>query len=165
MNGVASAASLSRPSSARSPTAWPRPAPLRRADVRAAAITAVRRRLCGPQDLAFELGRRPRMAGPSGTRAAGRPAGGRAAGANSRSGAACRCCAGAGYAGLRATAPSHRGRPDLLPRRGLRRGASRGRDGRRRLARLSCNNGSGTSVGTRCSPRSAGRRCASATRG
>jgi very-short-patch-repair endonuclease/predicted transcriptional regulator of viral defense system len=42
---------------------WARPAPLRRADVRGAAITAVQRRLCRPQDLAFELGRRPRMAG------------------------------------------------------------------------------------------------------
>jgi very-short-patch-repair endonuclease len=42
---------------------WARPAPLRRRDVRAAAITAVRRRLCSPRDLAFELGRRPRLAG------------------------------------------------------------------------------------------------------
>lgn len=42
---------------------WARPSPLRRGDVRAAAIAAVRRRLCTPKDLAFELGRRPRLAG------------------------------------------------------------------------------------------------------
>jgi len=42
---------------------WAQPAPLRRSDVRAAAITAVRRRLCSPRDLVFELGRRPRLPG------------------------------------------------------------------------------------------------------
>lgn len=42
---------------------WARPSPLRRGEVRAAAITAVRRRLCRPGDLTFELGRRPRLAG------------------------------------------------------------------------------------------------------
>ncbi len=43
--------------------AWGRPAPLRRDDVRAAAIAAVRRRLCRPADLERELARRPRLAG------------------------------------------------------------------------------------------------------
>jgi very-short-patch-repair endonuclease/predicted transcriptional regulator of viral defense system len=43
--------------------AWGRPAPLRRQDVRTAMISAVRRRMCMPRDLQFELGRRPRLAG------------------------------------------------------------------------------------------------------
>ena len=43
--------------------AWGSPAGLRRSDVRAAAIMAVRRRLCSPADLACELARRPRLAG------------------------------------------------------------------------------------------------------
>ena len=42
---------------------WGRPAPLRRTDVRAAAISAVRRRLCSAKDLERELARRPRLAG------------------------------------------------------------------------------------------------------
>jgi hypothetical protein len=42
---------------------WARPAPLRRPDVRAAAITAVRRRMCAARDLRFELDRQPRLAG------------------------------------------------------------------------------------------------------
>lgn len=42
---------------------WGRPGALPRADVRAAAITAVRRRLCSPRDLTAELARRPRLAG------------------------------------------------------------------------------------------------------
>jgi very-short-patch-repair endonuclease len=40
---------------------WGRPAPLRRELVRAAAITAVRQRLCTPRDLAFEVARRPQL--------------------------------------------------------------------------------------------------------
>jgi very-short-patch-repair endonuclease len=43
--------------------AWGRPTPLRRGDLRAAAISAVRRRLCSARDLEHELGRRPRLAG------------------------------------------------------------------------------------------------------
>jgi len=42
---------------------WGRPAPLRRTDVRAAAITAVRRRACSVRELDFELARRPRLPG------------------------------------------------------------------------------------------------------
>jgi very-short-patch-repair endonuclease len=42
---------------------WGRPAPLRRQDLRAAAIAAVRRRLCHPQNLRSELARQPRLAG------------------------------------------------------------------------------------------------------
>jgi very-short-patch-repair endonuclease len=42
---------------------WGRPAPLGRGDVRAAAISAVRRRLCSARDLESELARRPRLAG------------------------------------------------------------------------------------------------------
>jgi hypothetical protein len=42
---------------------WARAAPLRRPDVRAAAITAVRRRMCAARDLRFELDRQPRLAG------------------------------------------------------------------------------------------------------
>jgi very-short-patch-repair endonuclease len=42
---------------------WGRPAPLRRGDVRAAAISAVRRRLCSARDLEQELARRPRLPG------------------------------------------------------------------------------------------------------
>jgi very-short-patch-repair endonuclease len=41
--------------------AWGRPAGLSRAAVRAAAITAVRRRLCGPRELMYELARRPQL--------------------------------------------------------------------------------------------------------
>ena len=41
--------------------AWGSPGPPLRADVRAAAITAVRRRLCTPADLAFELDRSTRL--------------------------------------------------------------------------------------------------------
>jgi very-short-patch-repair endonuclease len=43
--------------------AWGRPGPLSREDLRAAAIAAVRRRLCRPLDLERELARRPRLAG------------------------------------------------------------------------------------------------------
>jgi very-short-patch-repair endonuclease len=43
--------------------AWGHPGQLRRSDVRAAAITAVRRRLCSPKDIEFELARRPRLPG------------------------------------------------------------------------------------------------------
>jgi very-short-patch-repair endonuclease len=43
--------------------AWARPAEAAPAALRAAAITAVRRRLCSPRDLAFELTRTPRMRG------------------------------------------------------------------------------------------------------
>ncbi|MGY1687244.1 DUF559 domain-containing protein [Geodermatophilus sp. SYSU D00867] len=43
--------------------AWGSPAGLSRADVRAAAIDAVRRRLCGPQELLAETGRRPCLPG------------------------------------------------------------------------------------------------------
>ena len=42
---------------------WGAPAPLQRTAVRAAAITAVRRRLCSPRDLTFELARNVRLAG------------------------------------------------------------------------------------------------------
>ncbi|MBN1092047.1 DUF559 domain-containing protein [Blastococcus sp. TML/M2B] len=42
---------------------WGRPAPLSRADVRAAAITAVRRREASVSELADELARRPRLPG------------------------------------------------------------------------------------------------------
>ena len=42
---------------------WGRPTATDRSAVRAAAITAVRRRLCIPQQLAVELERRPRLAG------------------------------------------------------------------------------------------------------
>jgi very-short-patch-repair endonuclease len=42
---------------------WARPTGTHRSAVRAAAITAVRRRLCTPQDLTVELERRPRGAG------------------------------------------------------------------------------------------------------
>jgi very-short-patch-repair endonuclease len=42
---------------------WGRPAPLRRPDVRAPLIAAVRRRSCSPRDLRTELDRRPRLAG------------------------------------------------------------------------------------------------------
>ncbi len=42
---------------------WGRPAPLRRTGVRAAAISAVRRRLCSARDLERELARRPSLAG------------------------------------------------------------------------------------------------------
>jgi len=42
---------------------WGRPLPLRREEVRAAAITAVRRRLCQPRDLERELSRRPTSTG------------------------------------------------------------------------------------------------------
>ncbi len=42
---------------------WGMPNRVRRDDVRAAAITAVRRRLCLPRDLERELARRPRSAG------------------------------------------------------------------------------------------------------
>jgi very-short-patch-repair endonuclease len=42
---------------------WSRPTGLDRTVVRAAVITAVRERLCAPRDLAFELERRPRLAG------------------------------------------------------------------------------------------------------
>jgi very-short-patch-repair endonuclease len=41
---------------------WGRPGELRRPVVRAAAIDAVRRRLCRPQELAAELAQRPRLA-------------------------------------------------------------------------------------------------------
>jgi very-short-patch-repair endonuclease len=40
---------------------WGRPGRLSRAAVRAAAITAVRRRLCGPRELVYELARRPQL--------------------------------------------------------------------------------------------------------
>jgi very-short-patch-repair endonuclease len=43
--------------------AWGRPAPLRRPDIRAAAISAVRRRQCSVRELTVELARRPRLAG------------------------------------------------------------------------------------------------------
>jgi very-short-patch-repair endonuclease len=43
--------------------AWGQPAPVCRTDVRAAAITAVRRRQCSPGDVALELARRPRLPG------------------------------------------------------------------------------------------------------
>jgi very-short-patch-repair endonuclease len=43
--------------------AWSAPAPLRRADVRGAAIAAVRRRMCRPSDLAAELALRTRLPG------------------------------------------------------------------------------------------------------
>lgn len=43
--------------------AWGRPAPLRRSDIRAAALTAVRRRQCSVHEWALELARRPRLAG------------------------------------------------------------------------------------------------------
>src|SRR5688500_13317162 len=42
---------------------WGRPAPLSRSAVRAAAITAVRRRLCTPRELTVALERRPTLAG------------------------------------------------------------------------------------------------------
>jgi very-short-patch-repair endonuclease len=42
---------------------WGRPSPLRRADVRAAALTAVRRRQCSIRELDFELTRRTRLPG------------------------------------------------------------------------------------------------------
>ncbi len=42
---------------------WGRPAPLRRQDLRGSVISAVRRRLCHPRELRFELTRRPRLAG------------------------------------------------------------------------------------------------------
>jgi very-short-patch-repair endonuclease len=42
---------------------WGQPGGLARADVRSAAITAVRRRLCSPGDLAHELARRPCLPG------------------------------------------------------------------------------------------------------
>jgi very-short-patch-repair endonuclease len=42
---------------------WGLPGRSRRADIRAAAISAVRQRLCSPEDLALELARRPRLAG------------------------------------------------------------------------------------------------------
>lgn len=42
---------------------WGQPGLLRRPDVRAAAIAAVRRRLCSAQDLARELAKRPRLPG------------------------------------------------------------------------------------------------------
>jgi very-short-patch-repair endonuclease len=42
---------------------WGRPAPLPRSAVRAAAITAVRRRLCTRRELTVALARRPRLAG------------------------------------------------------------------------------------------------------
>jgi very-short-patch-repair endonuclease/predicted transcriptional regulator of viral defense system len=42
---------------------WGRPAPLRRPDVRAAVITAVRRRLASVRELRSELERRPRLGG------------------------------------------------------------------------------------------------------
>jgi very-short-patch-repair endonuclease len=42
---------------------WGRPGPLRREQVRAAAIAAVRRRLCRPREIEWELARRPRLAG------------------------------------------------------------------------------------------------------
>jgi very-short-patch-repair endonuclease len=42
---------------------WGRPAPTNRSAVRAAAITAVRRRLCSPRELTDELAWRPRLAG------------------------------------------------------------------------------------------------------
>ncbi|TKJ31715.1 DUF559 domain-containing protein [Blastococcus sp. CCUG 61487] len=43
--------------------AWARPAPLRRPDLRAAVIAAVRRRFCTPADLRWELDRRARLPG------------------------------------------------------------------------------------------------------
>lgn len=43
--------------------AWGRPAGLSRADVRGAAIDAVRQRLCSPDQLAAEIGRRPCLPG------------------------------------------------------------------------------------------------------
>ncbi len=42
---------------------WGRPAPLRRSAVRAAALTAVRRRQCSVPELGIELARRPRLPG------------------------------------------------------------------------------------------------------
>jgi very-short-patch-repair endonuclease len=42
---------------------WGLPGRSRHADVRAAAIAAIRQRLCSPRDLARELARRPRLAG------------------------------------------------------------------------------------------------------
>ncbi|MCU1670719.1 MAG: uncharacterized protein JWP40_3646 [Blastococcus sp.] len=42
---------------------WARPAPLEHAAIRAAAITAVRRRLCSPRELRAELSRQPRLSG------------------------------------------------------------------------------------------------------
>lgn len=42
---------------------WGRPAGLGQPDVRAAAIVAVRRRLCSAADLAFELSQQPRLPG------------------------------------------------------------------------------------------------------
>ncbi len=43
--------------------AWGHPGGLSRAEIRAAAIDAVRRRLCGPAELAWEIGRRPCLPG------------------------------------------------------------------------------------------------------
>ena len=43
--------------------AWGQPASLRRSDIRAAAITAVRRRQCSTREWACELERRPRLPG------------------------------------------------------------------------------------------------------
>jgi very-short-patch-repair endonuclease/predicted transcriptional regulator of viral defense system len=42
---------------------WGRPGQLRRVDIRATAITAVRRRLCSARDIARELDRQPRLPG------------------------------------------------------------------------------------------------------
>ena len=42
---------------------WSRPAPLRRSDIRAVALTAVRRRRCSIPELGIELDRRPRLPG------------------------------------------------------------------------------------------------------
>jgi very-short-patch-repair endonuclease len=43
--------------------AWADPVPLRRAEIRAAAISAVRRRIGGPPELRYELARSSRLAG------------------------------------------------------------------------------------------------------
>ncbi len=43
--------------------AWGRPSPLSRSEIRAAAITAVRRRQSSVRELSWELARRPRLAG------------------------------------------------------------------------------------------------------
>jgi hypothetical protein len=114
--------------------AWPRPAGLDRTLIRAAAITAVRERLCAPRDLLFELERRPRLAGRAElTRLVRLLADG------CRSELEIWGCLqvlrAPRYAAVRAAAPGDGRRPDLRPGcRVRRRPAGRG-GGRRCLAR------------------------------
>ena len=114
---------------------WVRPGDLPSSTVRAAAITALRRRSCRPRDLSHELGRRPQLRARVALAELVR-----LLDEGCRSELEIRgCLTVLQTPGMPAFTLQHRvevaGRT-LLPGRGVRGGEARGRDGRRRLARV-----------------------------